>query len=250
MQLKQILSDLGSVAASGMEKQAEDSPAVPHAQQELVAALNTALVASEQEKTAEATGGGGSATEELVKMASDLAAADQTALEKEAHLYGAAVADGFMARLNQYNEVVASQPAEKTAAEASEGAPASAPTETEFTKFANENPTLVKQAIELGYRDTQHTIENAKQASAQQGYNDTVAAVRKMVEGPDGETKLAALRTEIDAVAVQGTEEQEKLAAVKQGYDDTVEGINKLAEDCYQKGYDNTVALLKDAGKK
>lgn len=122
-----------------------------------------------------------------------------------------------------------------------------APTEAEFTKFAEENPELVKQAVELGYRDTKGVIEHAKLAAAQQGYDETVAAVKTMVESPDGETKLAELKAEIDKVAVQSTEDQEKLAAVKQGYTDTVQEIEKIAEDCYQKGYDNTVALLKEA---
>lgn len=244
MKLNDILADLSGVVKDGMTKTASaETPAVPQAQQELVEALNTALTASEPEKTAEASAAGG-ATVDLVKMASDLATADKEALEKEANLYGAAVADGFVARLTQYTDVVAAQPqpTEKTAAVA----PAAAPTEAEFTKFAQDNPELVKQAIELGYRDTKGVIEHAKLAAAQQGYDDTVAAVKKMAESPDSETKLAELKAEIDKVAVQGTEDQEKLAAVKQGYTDTVQEIEKIAEDCYQKGYVATVELLKD----
>ena len=241
MELKQILADLGNVK-EGMDKTAGEKTAdVPQAQEELVTALNTALNAAETEKTAADTGG---ATDELIKMASDLATADQEALQKEAHLYGASVADGFMARLSQYTDVVADQPADKTA---SEKTASEAPTEAEFTKFAEENPELVKQAIELGYRDTHAAIESSKQAAAQKGYDDTVAAVKALAEGPDGETKLAELKAEVSRAVAETPEDQEKLAAVKQGYDDTVEQIEKVAADCYQMGYDNTVALLKEA---
>ncbi len=250
MQIKDILTNLGELVGSGMSKTAsEEKPDVPVAEQELVTALNTALNASaEVEKTA-SEGGEGSTTHDLVKIASDLANAEQEALEKEANLYGSAVADGFVSRLSQYTDAVADQPAVKTAAAAPvevPAAPATAPTEEDFSKFAQENPELVKQAVELGFRDAKDAIENAKQAATQKGYNDTVAAVQKMAEEPDGETKLAALKAEANAFATQSPSEQEKQADVKEGYDDTVQEIEKLAGDCYQRGYDATMALLQE----
>jgi hypothetical protein len=232
MELENILSQLKGIGSSGMSKQAsEEKPAQnkeAQAQKELIGALTNALNKPSSEKTAsEST----SASAELMKMATDLAGAEQEALVKQAHLYGAAVADGFVSRLGQFQNAAARVPATKTAQDNS------VPTREEFDKFASENPELIKQAMELGYRDAQGQIaqmqmsklaqENPeaaeKIAAFNQGYAQANAQLQKLASTPDG---------------------REKLAAFKQGYEDTQKETVKLAEDCAVRGYNDTLKVL------
>lgn len=129
--------------------------------------------APEAQKTASQT----SPVQDLVKIASDLSATEHESLVKEANLYGAAVCDGFMARLAQYNEasakVTAAQPA--TAAPAAKTA-----SEDDFEKFASENPDLVKEAAQLGYDATMLQMEKLSQAAYDAGWNNTVAQIHKL----------------------------------------------------------------------
>lgn len=46
--------------------------------------------------------GGGSPTDELLKVASQIAEAEDAVLRKQAELYGAAFCDGFVSRMMQY----------------------------------------------------------------------------------------------------------------------------------------------------
>lgn len=134
---------------------------------------------SSAEKTAAAQPAQGAPTADLVKMASDLANAEEEALMKQAQVYGAAICDGFMARYAAYeaaaNEVAPEQP--KTAA-AQPQAPAQVP--EDFQKFAAENPELVKEAWELGYRTKRAELEAQANERFGAGYNDTMQEVHKI----------------------------------------------------------------------
>ncbi len=135
-------------------------------------ALKTALhdVLNGAEKTASV----GTPIQALEKVASDVASAEHAALIKEAQLYGAATADGFMLRLAQYNETAARldpAAATKTAAVA--------PGLDTFEKFASENGDLVKQAAEVGYQAASNQIDGLKQAAFEKGREAGVLAVYK-----------------------------------------------------------------------
>ncbi len=257
MKLNDILSDLQNVGSSGMEKTAEETPAagqtVKTARSELVQALDNAMATP---KTASA-GDPTPVVDKVTKIASDLADSEGEALTKEAVLYGAAVADGFMARIGQYEQVGAT----KTAS-----APGG---EQNFEKFAAENPEITKQAVELGYLHGKAQIGQLKQASFQQGHADASAQIQELSQTEEGREKLAAIAQELEgkgqtkvaselekwAATPEGQEAMpyvklgydetmEKLAAVEQGYSDTAGEINKLAEDVFVRGYNDTIKVL------
>jgi hypothetical protein len=79
---------------------------------------------------------------DLTKLAAETAATEHEALVKEAQLYGAAVADGFMARISQYNEA-----AEKVASQ--QHAVAALP----------DTRHLEKQAADLGFATAMNQME-------------------------------------------------------------------------------------------
>lgn len=124
---------------------------------------------------------------DLMKTASNIVNAEHEALVKEAHLYGAAVADGFLARVGQHTEAV-----EKVAATE----PAKTAGETDsFEKFASENPDLVKEAAELGYATTMSQMEKLAEGSYTAGYNGAVESIYKLanasfVQGFEDTAKL------------------------------------------------------------
>jgi len=145
--------------------------------EKLKAALKDA--AAPAPAAAEKTASASSPVEGLTRIAASVAGAEQEALVKEAQLYGAAVCDGFMARLSQYNDA-----AEKIAAQQSPTA--TRPTEKtsaasdSFEKFAQENPNLVREAAELGYATTMNQIEKLAEAAWQKGYNEGTATIYKL----------------------------------------------------------------------
>lgn len=230
MKLESILDQLKDVGNTGMSKTASSKKSETAsitankeaaAKTELVRAIDSALNKPGSTKVAaEKT----SAAAELVKMAGDLASAEQEALVKQAHLYGSAVADGFVARMQQHGtsatKVASAQGIDKDG----------------FDKFASENPELVKQAMTLGYQDGVQQIEMMKQAAMQEkqaafsaGYNDTMAALRNHAQG---QQKHAA-----DVADFQ--------KSAQQGYNDTINEAVKIASDCVERGYADTMQVLK-----
>ena len=111
-------------------------------------------------------------------MASDLATAEHDAMVKEAHLYGAAVADGAMARFAQWNDVL-----EKKASQilGSTSAPSTktAGVDESFEKFAAENELLVKQAAEVGYVSTKSAMDKLAEEAYAKGYDQAVGLIHK-----------------------------------------------------------------------
>lgn len=108
-----------------------------------------------------------SPVEDLTKIAADLSRSEHESLVKEAQHYGAAVADGFMARLAQYNAAADQQPTKTASADSLE-------------KFASENPQLMKDAAQVGYDTTQNQLEKLASASYNAGWNTTVQEIHKL----------------------------------------------------------------------
>lgn len=214
MKLQDILSDLQNIGGSGVEKTAAQNtpPAgqtVKTARSELVEALDSAMTTPKVAEVVDAT----PMTDKVIKIASDLANSEGEALTKEAHIYGAAVADGFMARIGQYEQAAGNT---KVASAGEE--------EQDFEKFAAENPELTKQAVELGYLHGKTQIEQAKIASFNQGYTDGSAEIQELSKTAEGRVKLAQIAAEQTAAS----ENQEKIAA----------------ETSEQRGYEDTIRLL------
>jgi hypothetical protein len=148
--------------------------------------LRTALRAAlTTEKTASATPQQ-DVTSGLFKMAEDLASAEQDALQKQAELYGAAICDGFMTRFGQYEKaamdagVQAPKYAQAQPQDATLDAIKTAAADPAFTKFASENPDLVKEAFELGYQAQWNELVKTANDEFTQGYNDTMTEVHKI----------------------------------------------------------------------
>lgn len=179
MRLSTILSTLG---APGGEKTAAAAPAAgtpasaaTPASDRLKQALNDAVAAPPAgDKTAAASAA--SPVADMTKIAADLAAAEHDALVKEGQLYGAAVADGMIARLGQYgvaaDKLAAAQPAPGAASAPIPG--------DDFGKFAAENPDLIKDAAELGFATTTAQLEKLGEAAYVKGYNDMVESIYKV----------------------------------------------------------------------
>ena len=255
MELKNVLNQLKSASGAGMQQTASaTTPQTSAAQNELYQALNTALAVAD--KTASAHTKTASATDELTKIAQNLATADQEALLKEAQLYGACIMDGFVARGMQYNTSMGGT--EKTAASQQD----------EFEAWAQNNPEEFQKYASAGYTDAQAQLAQAQAnefekfastpegqavvGSYNQGYHDTVAQVEKLASTAVGQDKLASFsQGYADTVAqvsqiAAGPGGQEKLASFQQGYSEGTALVTKLASDYYTCGFNDTVQLLQN----
>ena len=169
MELAQILDSLSSDGGTKTAS-AQGSLENTGTTNKLAAALDAA-VAEVDNTTKTASDNTGTPTEDLTKIATRLANAEQEALIKEAELYGAALCDGFMSRMNQYE----GDNTTKTASyNSGEGAT--------FEKFASENPELVKQAAEIGYRETKHQLEKVASDAYTEGYVKTAEVIKQAAE--------------------------------------------------------------------
>lgn len=142
MELSQILDSLSSAPT---EKTASYSAQSASLEDALSRALDSSNV-----KTASARGGR-TPSQDLEAMAVKLANAEQHALLKEAELYGAAVADGFMARMGTSDAHFGKQ-----------------------ASYLSDEDIMVKQAMELGYNDTKNQLDKIAEASYAQGFEDTI----------------------------------------------------------------------------
>ena len=88
---------------------------------------------------------------------------DNARLQKEAHAYGIAVADGFMAQMAAYNSA-----SEKVG---------SAAGDVDFEKFASAHPEIIKEAHDLGYTQTMTQLATLKQAAYERGVNAGIEAI-------------------------------------------------------------------------
>lgn len=181
MRLSNALATLNG-GKSTAEKTASVAPtapttASPTTSTEAAANLKQALAAVAQPEPETKTASQASPVDDLVKLASDVAGTEHEALVKEANLYGAAVADGFMARLAQYGvaadklAAAGAVPQHKTASLADDGS---------FEKFAAEHPDMVREAHDLGYSSATTELQKLAEAAFVQGHNQTVEAIYKL----------------------------------------------------------------------
>jgi len=180
MELSEILNSL----SGGTEKTASADANPSQGSTSLSSAIDRALGSTTEKVASE------SASEpagDLMKIASDLANAEQEALVKEAHIYGAAVADGFVHRMNSYE---AASPRVKTASHGEQS-----------------SPELIKQAMELGYRNTMQSLQGA-QPQVKTASFDKVAEMQKVAafnKGQEDAVKVASY--------IKGQQDAEKIAS-------------------------------------
>lgn len=165
-------------------------------------ALDAAL---SMDKTASYSSSDQTPSQDLIKIAQKLADAEQLALVKEAEMYGAAVCDGFLARMNEHDA-----------------------NGVKVASFGggDVDEILIKQAMELGYRETTNELQKLAQASYQQGYDET--------------EKIAS------AALQQGYNETVKIAnhALRAGFTEGQKMIKVAAEDRAQVGYQHALNIL------
>jgi hypothetical protein len=251
MELHEIMTQIKGTSTDGLTKTAS-APApgakTAGARDKLLSALDGVLTPGE--KTAAAQPGAKPATGELVKMATDLANSESAALVKEAQFYGAAVADGFMSRLGQYESAAAKEPVPTLKTASADGVP----TQAEFEKFASENPDLTKQAIDLGYLHGKAQIEQLKVAAFEKGYADTQKQIVELQKTAAGQTQLQKVATEFNSEnqlaaelekLAETPEGREKLAEIKRGYSDTMNELTKMAGDTFDRGYGDTINVIR-----
>lgn len=174
MKIDRILAGIRESQAAEKTAGEAPAPAAPTAektassQNPLVAALHEAL--KPEEKTASAAPEK-SPVDDVMKVAQELAGAEKDAAVKEAQILGAAFADAAVARLGDWS---------KTAQQMVAAAPTAAPIPaSDFNKFAEQNPELVRQAAQLGYEKATADLEKQAEDSYVQGYNDTVETIHK-----------------------------------------------------------------------
>jgi hypothetical protein len=171
MKLSQALAKISGAGAAEKTASAPAVTPVPSSSDAAAETLKQALKeATAPAAPAEKTASAQSPVADLAKLAADVAGAEHEAATKEAQLYGAAVADGFMARLAQY---------EAASTKVAAAAPA-APTGDSFEKFAAENPDIVKEAHDLGYASTMTDLHKLAEAAYTKGYNETVEQIYKV----------------------------------------------------------------------
>ena len=202
MELSSILDALSDNPTQGLAKTASD--AHHNHSNKLESALDAAL---SMDKTASyADGTTSSPSQDLVKIAQKLADAEQLALVKEAEMYGAAVCDGFIARMGEHD---------------SNGVKVAG-----LGGGSDVDEYLVKQAMELGYTQTKSELEKVAQQAFVSGYDET--------------QKIAS------AALQQGYNESQKIAsaALQQGYSEGKEMIKVAAEDRANTGYQHAINIL------
>ena len=165
-------------------------------------ALDAAL---SMDKTASYSSSDQSPSQDLIKIAQKLADAEQLALVKEAEMYGAAVCDGFLARMNEHDA-----------------------NGVKVASFGggDVDEMLIKQAMELGYRETTSELQKIAQAAFEQGYEDT--------------TKIAS------AALQRGYNETIKIAnhALRTGFKEGRRMVKVAAENRAQVGYQHAINIL------
>ena len=158
MELSEILDTL-----SGSNEQVKTASENHSSRGSLSAAIDRALSVDSLEKTA---GYSDSPGHDLIKIAQDISNAEQDALIKEAHIYGRAVADGFAARMSQYQ------------GSGYQGAGSSADT--------------VKEAMELGYIHASNAISKSTQGFSKTASDAEFAKVSAYQEGQQDAVKVAS----------------------------------------------------------
>ena len=185
-----------------------------------------------QQKTASVQNVQEDPSADLMKMASDLSMAEEEALVKQAQVYGAAIADGFMSRYGQYEQAAAAvTPVQKTASY-----------DNGFEKFASENPALVKEAYARGYNDTiaQYNAQQAQAKTASYDYG-----FEKFASENPALVKEAYRRGYNDTVAQYNAQQaQVKTASYDYGFEKFASENPVLVKEAYDLGYQTKIAEL------
>jgi len=209
--VQDIIDDLNrdSAPIAANEKTAAvGSSAVDTARTELQASLSTLLSGDHSKQASES---GAASVDQIEKIASDLAAADDVATIKEARLYGAGVFDGFIARANQY----ATRGGEEKTSSVKLAAQTKVAAQAGYA-------AMDEKLTKIAATDQNHMV---KQAAA-----DGFAAMnQKLGEFRGGEKTAAERQTEYN----QGV----------------LEGLDKVAEfsiDCFERGFEHMGALAQN----
>jgi len=210
MELSEILD---SLSGSNTKTASDNSQ---NSQGSLSAAIDRALNSEGMDKVASSST---LPSDDLIKIAQDLSNAEQDALIKEAHIYGRAVADGFAARMSEYN---LSPSAENGIS----------------------NSSTVKEAMELGYLHASTALANAG------GSNN----LQEKVAGHTGNSymeKIAQEHQVKEAAYGKGAEDAVKLANYINGEQDAVKvatELTKLAQQYKDFGYRVGNSILSKLG--
>lgn len=178
--LQEILASLDAPEeATQKTAAAKQQSKVKKAEQELIDAL-ARVESTPSQKTASVQR---TPVSDLEKMASIMADAEQEALLKEAGFYGAAVADGFMSRINMYNNVTAGLQKEAAYGEDDLVKIASAAVQGFVDAGGNtsgEDTIKIAEEAVRGYVETQEYMRKTAEAAYAQGYHSTMAEVEKV----------------------------------------------------------------------
>jgi len=183
MKLQTLLT---SLRAAQTDKTAGETTTGAAAAAAAPAATETKLAAALRDaatpapvKTAAAAEAAPSAVEAVTKIATELAQAEQGAAIKEAALLGAAFADATVARFAEWQKAAGELPAAVTGVAGVKVASQAPQADAVFSKYAEENPVLARQAVALGYSPTAAGLEKMAADSYVQGYNDQVTEIHK-----------------------------------------------------------------------
>lgn len=268
---------LASLQSDGVEETATEKTAsvatTGQSRTELLAILNRGKDTS-VEKTAsvqENTPAG-----DLEKIAADVQAAETEALVKEAQFYGAAICDGFMARMSQYEEaagIVRDQDGDEAPAYDREKQASEIYNEIE-PEAVEMAEGLIKEAADEGVElSGEEALEKVAEAVHAQGYNETMekiaedfreagyddamekiaedffeAGYEETMEKVAEDVRALAFEETLEKIAQDLHDEGEEEAlnvltkvAFDQGYEDAME---KIAESAFNHGYDDMAQLL------
>lgn len=181
MKIDRILA--GIRESQNAEKVASAAPApaatpAPEKQAALVNALNEALAPAEKVAAAAPT----SPVNDVMKVAAEIAQAEQGVAVKEAQLLGTAFADAAISRIAEWNKTAAAML-------------------NNGEKLAGSSDEQLKQAALAGYEQAKKDMEKEAEEAYVQGYNDTVEAIHKTAA--DEFLKAAALTRQIIQASVQ-----------------------------------------------
>lgn len=192
MEIKDIMKRLDASRANDGIKTASatqnDTPNTPVNPDALRGALRDAIASAPSETKVASDNPANNPAMDLLKLAEDLTSAEEDAMKKQAAIYGAAMCDSFMTRLGQYEEAALQVPNSKTAQVQQpqtqdvdlDAIKTAATNDPAFQKFAEENPELVKEAVDLGYRQTWDGLVKTAETDFNNGYNDTMTEIHKI----------------------------------------------------------------------
>lgn len=185
MKLQTLLSGIRQSQNTKTASEAPASTGTPtSADSQLSVALRAAVTSGETVKVASAPAT--TPVMDVMKVAAELADADQALAVKEAQLLGAAFADSAVARFADWQKAAGAVQGEPMLSKVAQLAPSqsvqsiAAQADVAFAKFAEENPVTARQAIALGYAPTAGGLDKMAEDSYVQGYNDQVTEIHKV----------------------------------------------------------------------